>query len=95
MTSIILFFIRLYQYTLSSVMGVQCRFRPTCSYYTAEAVRRFGPLRGLALGARRICRCHPWAVGGHDPVPETFPRKSAHGCARNHLTNPHQSPSPP
>jgi putative membrane protein insertion efficiency factor len=62
--------IRIYQFTFSAIMGNQCRFYPTCSHYTAEAVRRFGAGRGLWLGMCRICRCHPWNPGGHDPVPD-------------------------
>jgi putative membrane protein insertion efficiency factor len=87
MKRVLLFLIRLYQLTFSSVMGTQCRFQPTCSYYAAEAVRRFGAGKGLILGIRRITRCHPWSPGGQDPVPETFPRKRAGECARNHATN--------
>lgn len=79
-------FIWLYQRSFSSIMGTQCRFYPTCSAYTAESIRRFGALKGMALGAHRICRCHPWAASGHDPVPEKFPAKffskNAPGCDR-------------
>src|SRR5690606_20076308 len=64
--------IRLYQFTLSTVMGKQCRFYPSCSYYMGDAVRRFGAWRGVYLGMARILRCHPWNRGGHDPVPEEF-----------------------
>lgn len=69
---ILLGLIRLYQFTLSALMGKQCRFYPSCSHYTAEAIRRHGALRGGYLGAGRILRCHPWNPGGVDPVPETF-----------------------
>lgn len=62
--------IHLYQRTLSPVLGAACRFHPTCSRYTAEAIERYGLIRGGWMGARRICRCHPWAEGGLDPVPE-------------------------
>ncbi|RIK10303.1 MAG: membrane protein insertion efficiency factor YidD [Acidobacteria bacterium] len=62
--------IRLYQMTLSKLIGAQCRYMPSCSQYTLEAIRRFGFFRGGWMGARRIGRCHPWADGGHDPVPE-------------------------
>lgn len=64
--------IRIYQYTLSSVMGKECRFYPSCSHYTAESIRRFGALKGGWTGLRRILRCHPWRAGGFDPVPEKF-----------------------
>jgi hypothetical protein len=45
-----------------------CRFSPTCSEYTYEAVQKYGSIKGLSLGLRRIVRCHPWSKGGFDPV---------------------------
>jgi hypothetical protein len=61
---------KLYQVTLSPIIGRQCRFLPTCSNYFIEAVDRFGLLRGGAMGLWRICRCHPFSRGGYDPVPK-------------------------
>ncbi len=61
--------IKLYQITLSSVLGRQCRFHPTCSWYALEALRTHGPLRGTRLAIRRLSRCHPLSKGGYDPVP--------------------------
>ncbi|MBE9482564.1 MAG: membrane protein insertion efficiency factor YidD [Chloroflexi bacterium] len=61
--------IRLYQLTLSQVMPSSCRFTPTCSQYTYEAVSRYGFWKGIWLGVKRISRCHPFHPGGYDPVP--------------------------
>lgn len=69
MTAVALGLIRLYQHTLSHVFGGSCRYYPSCSQYTYEAVQRYGWLRGSWMGARRIARCHPFAKGGYDPVP--------------------------
>ena len=58
----------LYQATLSPFIGRQCRFVPTCSVYFIESVEKYGALRGLWKGLRRILRCHPFSRGGYDPV---------------------------
>lgn len=61
--------IRLYQVAVSPLLGPRCRFYPSCSNYAVQALRRHGPLRGTALAAWRVLRCHPWNPGGIDPVP--------------------------
>jgi putative membrane protein insertion efficiency factor len=61
--------IRLYQLTLSPLLGLRCRYEPTCSKYAAEAIARFGARRGVWLAAKRLGRCHPWGGSGYDPVP--------------------------
>jgi len=66
---VIVSIIRFYQRFISPLTPPVCRFTPTCSHYTLEAVQVHGPLRGSWLGVRRIGRCHPFNPGGHDPVP--------------------------
>lgn len=61
--------IRFYRYFLSPWLGWSCRFTPTCSVYTIEAIETHGALKGSWLGMKRIGRCHPWCKGGYDPVP--------------------------
>lgn len=61
--------IRAYQRWLSPCLPPLCRFQPTCSQYTLEAIQRYGFLKGCWLGTRRLLRCNPLFPGGHDPVP--------------------------
>ncbi len=72
MRRLLMALVRGYQLLLSPWVGGQCRFTPTCSNYTLEALRRHGAARGSYLGAMRIVRCHPWCAGGDDPVPRSF-----------------------
>ena len=82
MSRVAISIIRAYQ-LLSSWMPPVCRFEPSCSNYALVALRRHGFFRGVALGAWRILRCHPFNPGGLDPVP---PKRelSVHGLARKH-----------
>ena len=59
--------VRVYQWTLSPIIGRQCRFQPTCSNYFIGSVRKHGTVAGALRGIWRICRCHPWNPGGWDP----------------------------
>jgi uncharacterized protein len=70
MRHVLKFLIRAYQLALSPLLGPRCRFYPSCSHYTLEAIESHGALRGSWLGAKRICRCHPFHEGGFDPVPK-------------------------
>jgi putative membrane protein insertion efficiency factor len=65
----LIFLIRVYQLTLSRMMGPVCRFEPSCSRYTAECLRLHGAVRGSWLGIKRLSKCHPFHPGGYDPPP--------------------------
>jgi putative membrane protein insertion efficiency factor len=61
--------IRIYKYLLSPLLPNACRYNPTCSQYAEEAIKKYGILKGIFLGAKRIARCHPWGGHGYDPLP--------------------------
>jgi len=69
LTSCIITLIRGYQLVISPYLGNNCRYYPSCSHYTKDAIVEYGILRGLMMGGLRILRCHPWHEGGFDPVP--------------------------
>lgn len=64
--------IRFYQWCISPLFPSTCRYTPTCSHYTVEAIQKHGIFKGIYLGAKRISRCHPWGGSGYDPVPMWF-----------------------
>jgi putative membrane protein insertion efficiency factor len=75
--------IRAYQWLISPLLPVSCRYQPTCSAYAIEALQRHGLLRGLALTVKRLMRCHPWGGSGYDPVPDALGR-----CGHHHRAHP-------
>jgi putative membrane protein insertion efficiency factor len=68
--------IKFYKYFISPVLGDRCRFYPSCSNYSLEALQLHGALIGTYLTLRRLLRCHPFHEGGIDPVPEKFGNKN-------------------
>jgi hypothetical protein len=69
MASVLVLFVRAYQWLVSPLLPPSCRFYPSCSEYAAQALRRHGLLRGSSLTVKRVLRCQPWCEGGVDPVP--------------------------
>ena len=61
--------IRAYQLVISPWLGPKCRFTPTCSEYSLQAFRKYGPLKGFWLSVNRVRKCHPWGSSGYDPIP--------------------------
>jgi putative membrane protein insertion efficiency factor len=61
--------IKFYQYSISPLLGANCRYYPTCSHYSIDAIKKHGPLKGGKLSIKRIVSCNPWGGSGYDPVP--------------------------
>ncbi len=61
--------IKLYQWIISPLLGPKCRFSPSCSTYGIEALKKYGPIKGIWLTIKRLSKCHPWGKSGYDPVP--------------------------
>ena len=70
MKTIFVYIIKLYQFTISPLLGPHCRFNPTCSNYAIEAINKHNILKAIYLILKRILRCHPWGKSGYDPVPD-------------------------
>ncbi|MEW6208828.1 MAG: membrane protein insertion efficiency factor YidD [Acidobacteriota bacterium] len=68
MRSALIYLLRAYKLLLSPLLPPACRFTPTCSEYAMEAIEKYGALRGMYMGVRRLLRCHPFHPGGYDPV---------------------------
>lgn len=66
---LLVFCVRVYQWTLRPFIGAHCRFEPSCSAYAIEALQLHGAITGAVLSVRRVLRCNPWCEGGIDPVP--------------------------
>ena len=64
-----LFLLRFYKKAISPIIGNHCRFHPSCSAYTYEAIEKYGIRKGIHLGTKRLLKCHPFHPGGVDPVP--------------------------
>ncbi|MGE8047133.1 membrane protein insertion efficiency factor YidD [Pseudomonas monteilii] len=78
--SILIALVRGYQLCISPIIGSRCRFHPSCSQYSIEALRTHGALRGMWLTVRRLLRCHPLHPGGFDPVPSKDDTKESGPC---------------
>jgi len=61
--------VKIYQYSISPLLPGACRYTPTCSEYCIQAIDKYGPIKGLWLGTKRIGSCNPWGGSGYDPVP--------------------------
>lgn len=75
--------VKVYQHTLGHIIGGYCRFQPTCSNYSIQALQQHGAIYGTYLTVHRICRCHPWGGSGHDPVPPSVKSKPGDQDAKN------------
>ena len=83
MSKILIAFVRVYQYTISPLLGQRCRYYPSCSNYAVEALREHGALRGLGLASWRLLRCNPFSNGGYDPVPPRRKNCQHENCETN------------
>jgi len=75
MKRLLIALVRGYQLLISPFLGQNCRYMPSCSAYTIEAMEKCGPLKGIWMGMKRVGRCHPFHEGGYDPVPDPDKKK--------------------
>lgn len=68
LSKLLIYLVRFYQKFISPLKGPTCRFYPTCSQYSIEAIRKYGALKGIYLTIRRLLKCHPFHSGGYDPL---------------------------
>ena len=73
--TIVILPVKIYQWTISPLLGPSCRYEPTCSHYMIQAIEEWGIFKGIWLGLKRIARCHPWGGHGYDPVPRKSEEK--------------------
>jgi uncharacterized protein len=69
LTGFLMLLVKFYQYVISPLIPASCRYTPTCSEYSMQALKKYGPFKGLWLSLKRILRCNPWGGSGYDPVP--------------------------
>lgn len=77
MKYLLIVLLKVYRTVVSPLYGNVCKFHPTCSAYALGAVETHGAVKGSVLAIRRLGRCHPWSLGGYDPVPGTEPAREA------------------
>ncbi|MCX6372472.1 MAG: membrane protein insertion efficiency factor YidD [Actinobacteria bacterium] len=87
MNRILIAFIKVYQYTMSPLLGPRCRYYPSCSNYAVDALREHGAVRGLGLATWRLLRCNPFSNGGYDPVPPRHKCSEPEHCETNMNTH--------
>jgi putative membrane protein insertion efficiency factor len=96
LTRALIALLNLYKLTISPLLGPRCRFYPSCSQYAVQAIQAYGAAHGSYLAVKRLLRCHPWHVGGYDPVPETGNASTSSlcstDCSNDCCTDPRKKP---